>query len=89
MKQIKLFLKLIIIYTIPFSCKGQEKEKKQTITDNHITIINSGVYYYTPSLKKIDSPATARIFRVVVKKQEAFLALKKTNGSTFGTPLVY
>ena len=55
MKQIKLFLKLIIIYTIPFSCKGQEKEKKQTITDNHITIINSGVYYYTPSLKKIDS----------------------------------
>lgn len=53
-KYILIIIYLFILNTFS-SCKGQEKEKKQTITDNHITIINSGVYYYTPSLKKIDS----------------------------------
>ncbi|CAM3942396.1 hypothetical protein FLBR109950_09800 [Flavobacterium branchiophilum] len=34
-------------------------------------------------------PLPHESFRVVVKKQEVFLALKKTTGNTFGTPQDY
>lgn len=45
----------IIILSFFTSCKGQEKEQVNVITNNHTTITKSGVYYYTPNLKKIDS----------------------------------
>ena len=50
---------VIIIYLSIFttftSCKGQEKENINTITNNQTTITKSGVYYYKPNLNKIDS----------------------------------
>ncbi|MFC5980291.1 tetratricopeptide repeat protein [Flavobacterium salmonis] len=55
----KKVINIISIVTIIFfnSCKGQEKEQVNIITNNQAqtTVTKSGVYYYTPNLKAIDS----------------------------------
>ncbi|WP_165396102.1 tetratricopeptide repeat protein [Flavobacterium sp. J27] len=58
MKQISIIIVFYLsIFITITSCKGQEKEnlnKDKVATDQH-TITESGVYYYKPNLKKIDS----------------------------------
>ncbi|CAM3749561.1 hypothetical protein FLGE108171_13215 [Flavobacterium gelidilacus] len=48
-----IYLSIFITFT---SCKGQEKEQaNKSVTNNQTTITQSGIYYYKPNLKSIDS----------------------------------
>jgi len=77
MKYIHIIIQLSIL-CIFTSCKGQEKEHVNVITNNQAqTILESGVYYYTPNLKVIDSLKKAmgeKSFYVIADDNNAYFS---------------
>lgn len=78
MKYIYIIIRLSIL-CIFISCKGQEKEHANVIANNQTqtTISESGVYYYTPNLKVIDSLKKAmgeKNFYVIADDNNAYFS---------------